>query len=201
MNTLPNWDSIWLNANPFGKTITGDWSLAELQDLLLAKDDEIKAIQDAFNSTPSNMWSSPSDYNDWRADWAALQARYWKAKSNALTAIVAGTKGFITDLTIQSGQTEYDAVLRALKKDPSTVTKGDSQDLFNRLNNVKIVPPMTISQPSAYSDASQNLSDALAPFDPLGDKKAAENWKKDLAIGIAATVLGTLVAASIYKHL
>ena len=79
------------------------------------------AAYDAFAST----WSTrdPQAFADWTHDWAALQARYAAALANA---------GMFT-----LNSTSYNALMKAMRAcfPPSScsTTKGDWEDLFNRL--------------------------------------------------------------------
>jgi hypothetical protein len=199
-NRFPNWDALWTDNNPFGKTLLGDWSLAELQELLAAKDKEFQVLDSAYANTSANQWSNPQVQADWVSDWMALKNRYNQAKSTALNVISVANSNFLAPpLTMTTAEPYYTNVLRAIKQNPNTITKGDLDDVHNRLNSIKPIPAYTVPQPSKANDFATTVSQALAPFDPIGDAHARDNWKKDLAIGIGASLIGGIVLLSLYK--
>ena len=182
-------------------TILGEQSLAELRDLISAKDVEFNMIRMALANTPQSSWPNNAVYNDWMNDWITLQSKYNTARAKALADIDAGSKGFITDLSIQPAQDDWNALIASIQPVHLTTTKGDLVDVHQRLNAIKPIASYVVPQPIKSSDFEQTLSTTLAPYDPLGNPKAAANWKKDLAVGIGATVLGGVILAAIYKKI
>ena len=203
INRFPNWDNLWTENNPFGKTLLGDWSLAELQELIDAKDKEFSVLDSAYANTPSASWSSPQVLADWVNDWMSLKNRYAQAKIAAASRIDAVKNAWYNalspPLSQDSAEPYYTNILRAIKQNPTTITKGDLDDVNHRLNAVKTIPPYTVPQPSKANDFVTNVSQALAPFDPIGNPQARDNWKKDLAIGIGASLVGGILLLSLYK--
>jgi hypothetical protein len=199
-NRFQNWDLLWTDNNSFGKDIFGNWTLAELQELYDAKDKEIQVVDSAYASTQSTQWPSPQVLSDWLNDWNALKQRYNTAKSAGINRINTYKNSmFAPPLTIVSAEPYYANTIIALKQNPNTVSKGDLLDLNQRLNTIKPIPAYSVPQPSKSNDFISNLSQTLAPFDPLGDRKTAENWKRDLAIGVGASLIGGIVLLSIHK--
>jgi hypothetical protein len=181
-------------------TILGEQSLAELKDLLAAKDKEFAVITNALASTPQTSWPNTALYTDWMNDWTALQARYNAVRKLAQGDIDTGNWQPVP-LSIQPAQMRWNDVIKAIQPVYNTTTKGDLVDVHARLNAVQKIPVYTVPQPLKSSDFEQTVFTTLAPFDPIGDKRAAENWKKDIAIGVGATLVGLLIVGSIYKKL
>jgi hypothetical protein len=197
---FPNWDEIWTDNNPFGKTLFGDWSLAELQELIDAKDKEFQVLDSAYANTQSSQWPNPQVQGDWVNDWTSLKSRYNQAKSAALNVISIAKANFLAPpLSMTTAEPYYSNVIHALKQNPNTITKGDLDDVHQRLNAIKPIPTYTVPQPSKANDFATSLSQVLAPLDPIGDVHARANWTKDLAIGVGASLIGGLILLSLYK--
>jgi hypothetical protein len=199
-NRFPNWDEIWTDNNPFGKTLLGDWSLAELQELINAKDKDFQVLESAYANTQSAQWPSPAVLADWVNDWTALKARYNTARNAALGVLKAFNSGWgFTPISMTSGEPFYTKVLRAIKQDPTTVSKGDLDDVNHRLNAIKPIPVYSVPQPNKSNDLISTISEKLAPYDPIGNPQARANWTRDLAIGIGASLVGGVILLSLYK--
>ena len=113
-------------------TILGQPSASELQDLLKSHDYEISQIKVGYDKIrPSWEASDPAAAAAFAKDWADFQTRYTTASAVATGAIASmlGLTGFPSP---QVSLAWY-AVLRAMKQDDGTISKGDLQDLYNRL--------------------------------------------------------------------
>lgn len=163
-------------------TVLGLYSVAELNDLLKAKDVEMAAIgaRVAASKDPSIQ-----------SDWAALLSRYKAAKAQAQTAIsqalqtgagktpfslwnieeVIGdtARSLLPDNMNATPETNaaYAGILSALQKTPGIVSPGDKQDIGNRLIAAGWKPKYKVPQPEKKSDVDvafyQDTSDLHIP--------------------------------------
>ena len=190
--------------------ISGHQSVAEVKDLIRAKDLEIQTIDNNYIRLNRPDWKNSQEGRAWLSDWSALKSRYVSAKSPLAHAIAEWTP--IPDSLIDD-QAEYDSILEALENQTGLLAgfngpqegilfPGSLQDLFNRLS--KISPTLKgqdkaigkLIQPNTNSDAAERLNLGLKEFDPIGDKKASEDWKKWIEIGaFAAAGVFAIVAA------
>jgi hypothetical protein len=116
-------------------TILGQESVAELRDLVAAKDYTFGQIQQAYDAFAA-QWKAqdPAGHDDWLSDWRARKAKYLAARVIAATAFARGQAAFVSE-TLVPAPIEYDLVLASLTKDAkSGVQKGDLQELFDRLS-------------------------------------------------------------------
>jgi hypothetical protein len=206
---------------PHFGTVWGENSVGELHDLMIAKDQEMAALESAWRAYDSAWmgYDAPTD-NAWIADFNALKARYGAARdrANQKIAVAAATPGQ-PDSQIPAGP-EYKALLAAVQKTSGVTAPGDLQDLWNRLQNAMTThalatgqkPPMIqephIWQPVKGGDADLNAiqsnrgalsllasSVGLPPIPPAGPPKKTSTTKL-LALGGALT-LGLIAAIKI----
>jgi hypothetical protein len=134
-------------------TILGNHSVAELSELLTAKDVEQDRIESAFAALDKSK--VPVDLlSDWTQDWAALKGRYAQARAAALVKI-EDTKGQLLLSAANTGaEDEWQHVLHALTRVTGHYQKGDVQDVYNRVVAMGAQVDMkNIPQPSASSDS------------------------------------------------
>ncbi len=150
------------------------YSVAELRDLLVAKDQEMKALEDAWRAyDPTWMGVDSAGDNVWMADFNTLKARYGAARGSANAAIALGEASKKPDNEI-AADGEYRGVLRALQVQSGLVSAGDLQDLWNRLQNAMTAhavasgfkPPVIhvpggVWQPTKGSDVDLNRLQGL----------------------------------------
>jgi len=172
-------------------TEMGLYTIAELRDLLVAKDQEIDAMLNAYNAfAPS--WHG-SDADDFANDWHALQSRYASARTAASSAI-ANASSFIPD-NMNPADSEYRAVIGALIAHEGTVSKGDLQDLYNRLSAAQKkpveAPGFHVAQPTKGTDADLNTIQGADAF--MGHLKKAKPAIALAVAGIAASAVATVI--------
>ena len=194
-------------------------TVAEVNDLIRAKDQEIALIENNYRTLTNAAWKSSSAGQKWFADWSNLKNRYTAAKSGLTVGEVAKaiTLPFMYAApdSLSSDEDRYQNILEALENHTGTffnnaqegvVLPGGYQDLYNRLSTVS--PSLTgqdksigrLIQPRKDSDASEQLLKNLAKFDPLGDKKARAEWEK-WAVGIsfcAASIFAVVAAKEVF---
>jgi hypothetical protein len=193
----------------FGENIVGVRSMTDLQDFIAAKDKELQVLHDAVTNTPTASPPWPvNGYAAWYHDYQALLARWTPARAAALAALAAATSGGTSTWTnplgglwsaspnTQTGEPYYTNLVRILQPVALTTSPGDLTDLHARLNAVQAIPAYTVAQPTKGADQQVALSQALAPYDPIGDPKAAESWKRDAIFG-GAILVGALMLASV----
>lgn len=170
-------------------TIFGSYTVAELIDLLSAKDYEIEQIQKAIDSRKGAAVDAT-----FAADWKALQDRYNAAKTvaNAAIAIAKVTPGPNSLIVADS---EYQGVLKAVKQDPSTITKGDLQDIHNRLDSAGSAPSYpNMPQPDPDSDFEENAIKTLDKLPGGGPPSPPMPWwKKGLIAASAVVGVGVII--------
>jgi hypothetical protein len=117
-------------------TVLGSHTVAELSDLVDAKDHDMKELSDAISHL-SSVWlkSDPSAYNDFHQDYISLQSRYNAARSKASLAIAGGKAAWAPNSVIPV-ESEYQGILSALSPVVNTRTKGSLADLTARLQVV-----------------------------------------------------------------
>lgn len=114
-------------------TIAGFHSVAELKELVKAKDFDIAQVQndaDAF----VNDWRQGdlARASQWMIDWVAFRDRYRLARAAAMLTIGAAATAPVPDAMIPA-EPQWDLVLRALRADESRVAPTDFQGLYTRL--------------------------------------------------------------------
>jgi len=124
-------------------------TIADLRQLIKAKDDELAQIEKHLRDTPGKV--DP----DWLSDWKALKDRYAKVRDAAQKAM-GQSGGFLGPADrffegFTSAKQYYDALLKALQQSyPDLhVTKGDLQDLFNRMPFAIAALPQPGNPPSS----------------------------------------------------
>lgn len=196
----------------FGENFVGVKSLTDLQDFIAAKDKEFQVLHDAVSKTPTTSPPWPvNGYAAWYHDYQALVSKWTPARAAALAAIAAGVSGsgaswmnplgglWGSSLNTQTGQPYYDNLARILQPVPLTTSPGDLEDLNGRLNAIQPIPAYSIPQPTRGADQQMAISQALAPYDPIGDPKARDSWEKTAIFGGAILVGALLLAASVSK--
>lgn len=169
-------------------TIFGAYTVAELVDLLKAKDYQFAQVQKAID----DRHGVPVD-SSFAADWETLKSRYATAKNiaNATIAVANVTPGPNNLITADS---QYRGVLTALKRNPDgQYQKGDMDDLVTRLKLAgNVVDESHTPQPSPDSDFEFNTLKTLDKLPGGGPpSKPWPMWKKGLA------ALGGLVGLGI----
>jgi hypothetical protein len=176
--------------NPYQMgTEMGLYTVAELSDLLKAKDEEMHAMDTAYNAYAPN-WHGP-DADNFANDWHALQARYASARTAATNTIANASSWIPANMNPADG--DYHAVINSLIQVEGTTTKGDLQDLYNRLSAAQKKPvegpDFKVSQPTKGSDADENaLKGADAFMNHLNKAKPA------IALGIAGIATSALAS-------
>jgi len=197
-------------------------TIADLRALIRAKDDEMAQIEDNIRGKKVDP--------DFLRDWTNLKTRYRAARDAAQHALDTGTGGFLgqgIDRFFEgftSAKQYYDAILKTLKQSypDLTVTKGDAQDLYNRMPFAMRPLPQPGTPPSsqvyqALDAAARNAPDpvkgAVSYLDPplvprtadaptykkAEDKLAAgANWiTKNLAL--VAVIAGGIAIVSLNR--
>jgi hypothetical protein len=179
-----NWDEHFRNVTrrtlqpaTFGSFlgVASEKTIADLRQLIKAKDDELAQIEKHIQSTPGII--DP----DFVKDWANLKARYRAVRDPAQLAIDKGTGGFLGSGInrfmegFTTAKQYYDAILKSLQQSypDLRVTKGDAQDIFNRLPFAIKSLPQPGNPPS--SQLYQGL-DATAKYAVPDPVKAAVAW-------------------------
>lgn len=132
--------------------IFNQYTVAELEDLLKAKDYAFAQLRAAFDGFGSSWQDSDSAaFNDWLHDWTAINDRYALARRNAQNAIDGASSIVSHSVILADGQ--YKDVLATLSANPQAMgqTKGDFQDLNDRL-------AAAIKKPIAYPNMPQPTS-------------------------------------------
>lgn len=173
-------------------TLFGHHVVSELKDLLNTKDFVISKVEarrgsPAFATMPDGTWDE---------DWATFKARYAKAHAKAMVKIIVFDSDATKALSLGTNavraslvpcEDEYQAVLKALTRIEGNISKGDFQDLYNRIDPTRTIDFSAMPQPTA-GDAD------LAGFKAAdGTIKAGEGAVKTVAKPIAA---GAIVAAA-----
>jgi hypothetical protein len=167
--------------------IWGKYSVAELADLLVAKDQEMKALEDAWRKYDAQWMSyDPAADNAWMADFNLLKNRYGAARVKASASVAAAESAHEDEKNI-GADAEFKGVIASLKQDPTTVSKGDLQDLWDRLQNAmttralltgqkpQIIPAPNVWQPAKGSDADVNVLKNLGGPGILGAVQGVGN--------------------------
>ena len=131
-------------------TVLGQQTVAELRDLLAAKDYTVRQIEQAYKDFAST-WEKrdASAFTDWTADWHTFRRRYDAARASAQHAIDGAKLNPLSD-SLLPADAEYQGVLHALKQVDGTITRGDLQDLYNRITAAGKTPDVSQTpQPKA----------------------------------------------------
>lgn len=164
-------------------TVAGAWSIAELKDLIASHDAIIAQLTASYSAfSPEWAQKDAAGLAAFGDDYQAMLSRYNSAKVAANAAIAASAVVPLSDAMTPAGPGIYDGILNALKQNPATVSKGDLDDLSNRLEAAQKAAGATvlvytnIPQPSKGSDvdisvltaAQQATSHIVDPI--VGDK-------------------------------
>ena len=145
-------------------TIAGVPSVAELRDLVAAKDYEQAQLTAAYASY-SPVWVAKDGvgFANWTNDWDAMKQRYASARAMA-ERWLTGWEHTLTPTpdTLTPAPVPWNAVVTSLQKVPGTTSPGDMQDLYNRF----IAAGGTVTfpnepQPTPGTDADLNLLNKL----------------------------------------
>jgi hypothetical protein len=225
----PNWNSHFraLSQAPHSQaefgTIAGQYTIAELKDLLTAKDSDmgnLSTMVGQFFSTWQKQNANAA--NAWHNDWQTLIGRYASAKSSAQNHITLAAVNFMPDSMIPADDV-YRAVLTALN--PAWQTNGSApgslSDLSQRIalagaSTANLVPT---PQPNSTSDVDVNVfnkANQATPYIPSVLKVAAgaiapgiiptdktekqfdpANFLKDHWEGLAIGTVGLLVSLKV----
>jgi hypothetical protein len=186
-------------------TIAGLYSVAELKDLIAAKDTELQTLATAAASfEPTWKASAPSTEAAWQTDYQNLLSRYSLVRAEAEATISAGEFTPLPDADIPA-DTQYHLVLGALQQTSGVVSPGDFQDIWDRLNAAIVatpsvsVNPLTqgppVPQPGKGTDtdlSAYQTTDSItrALVTPSGDAGAGKpGWL------LTAGVIGVVVYA------
>lgn len=169
-------------------TILGKWSVAELKDLVKAKDYDVKQVQDARNLGQADA--------AWDADWAAFKSRYNDARTSAMLRIgEAGALLTVSDSVIPA-QEQYEGILRALTKTPGRYTDKDFQGLHNRLVTFLGHPIDFSEQPQPKAGTDTDLDAYRGADSAVKAVEAAAKGTREAATSkTAMTIAGGAVLA------
>jgi hypothetical protein len=155
----------------FGVSFLGigtEKTIADLRKLILAKDDEFKQIADHMHDVVKKGGTVDPD---WMKDWTDLNKRYHTIRDKAQRELEKGTGGILgapVDKFFEgftTAKTYYDGILKSIQASyPDLhISKGDLQDLFNRMPFAIKALPQPGNPPS--SQLYQGL-DATATYAP-----------------------------------
>jgi hypothetical protein len=172
--------------------IGGKYSVGELHDLVIAKDSELKSLEDAWRGfDPSWLTIARAADDQWMNDLNALKARYGRARDSAQQAIDAAKKSGKADNTVVADG-QYRAILSALQVQSGLVSPGDLQDLWNRLQSA-------IDAHAAASGA-QAAPIAEAPvWQPVKGSDVDENQLKMADASVAGAVAVAMANAGLIR--
>ncbi len=154
------WKQHWKQANKsatFG-TLLGLYTIAELEDLLAAKDVEVNVLTNDSKFV-NTTWaeSDPIAASNWNTDFNALLASYASAKQVARNAIANASS--LLSPTMNTADAQYKGVLYSLNNQWENHTDGPGSlgDLRARLTAAGApMTPYTVPQPRAGTDADLN---------------------------------------------
>ena len=130
--------------------ISGKYTVAELRDLLKAKDADLTQLEAAWRAFDKTWMSydSAAD-NAWMADFNALKQRYGAARA-AAGKVLALADPLLNSIgeAFTPADAEYRGLLRALQKTDGVVSAGDLQDLYLRLQTAMNQHAASIGQPA-----------------------------------------------------
>lgn len=173
-------------ADDFGTTINGLYTIAELQDIMASWAYRMQQLGQAYaNISPAWVARDNASFIAWTNDWNALQARYNAALKQAQTAVTLATVNVFTPNSLIPAQLEYTGLMKAMRQsyppDGGPQTKGDFDDLNLRLSAASTLlgtpaaaptyPAMP--QPQA-TDVAQQVFAASAPADPVAQFVGAQ---------------------------
>lgn len=111
-------------------------SVAELKDLLEVKQYTVEQLTKAYQEH-KEAWITANivEHDAWLTDWRAFVARYEPAVKDAKEKILAAWVFTATPNELIPAEGAYDRLVKACTRSGTSVyTKGDLQDLHNRLS-------------------------------------------------------------------
>jgi hypothetical protein len=116
--------------------ILGQYSVGDLADLINAKTYDINRLQSLWN-TVGDSWKAVdgSAASDWQSDWDGFLVRWNTAYGNAAPELKNAADNPSVPTAIIPANDSYLAMLHALKQVDGVITKGDYDDLWQRLND------------------------------------------------------------------
>lgn len=173
----------------------GDHSVAELRELLAAKDYEQDQIEIAVQKLGDALHQDPT----WQAEWSALQKSYQAARKVAAARIAATS---IVPANYDPAETEFQGILRSLTLNPGHYTRGDIEDLYIRLRAIGgTVDESHVPQPSASADSEMvafKKLDAAAKAIEDAARKAKEAATPELSTTLTIALVALGVGALVY---
>jgi hypothetical protein len=162
-------------------TLLGMHTVAELKDLLAAKDYQLAQLGQAFSKATGWATSDPTSYAAWQTDFSALMQRYNAARTQAQAIVDANSASIIPANMDVTGEGPYELVLAAIHHDPEQT--GDLTDLDRRLTKGAGVTADYSQTPQPTSGSDVDLSvyqGAGKALDAVGLPKdaAAFPWAK-----------------------
>lgn len=170
-------------------------TISDVNDLLANWDPRMKEL---------NAQSQGVGDSDFMNDLAGLNTRYNKAVSDAKSAISDSSWNPLPASMIPADNA-YQSIVKALKQDPSTISKGDFDDLYARLSKVKAVTLTTV-QPTTQ-DVGDTFYKATAPYDLISQwtgQEAPKTFvggkmsKGQKVILLVATAVGGVFAVHLF---
>jgi hypothetical protein len=128
--------------------IDGLWTIAELEDLLVAKDVEMSALEKNWQDF-EGAWAGfdKVGHDAWASDYATLKTRYGAARAVASAALLAAA--ILPDAVKKYAPADdpYRFVLLALQVHHDAVNPGDYLDLWNRLDAARRLQAQAVGAP------------------------------------------------------
>jgi hypothetical protein len=184
----------------FGMTLTGAYSLAELKDLLDAKDKELLVLRgDAEAFFPTWQAKDPAAANYWKSDFQNLQKNYADVRGRAKAEIAASH--LLPDNMVGEDGLYYEVlyVFNLGWKEHNAATD-TLMNLRSRLQAAGAkMSPYTVPQPKAGTDFQQNVFKAADDaWKGIGDAAHKTlDWTRPIVI--AATVVAGAVGFLLIK--
>lgn len=154
------------SVSDFGTLVDGTETVADVQDLLANWDPRMAALNaQAVGLDPDIL-----------TDLAALTNRYNSAAGAAKKAI-SDTGWDPVPVAMRPMQSAYDAILGALKQVPGTITKGDYDDVNQRVTEARAAIGQHTDVPTVQPttvDGGMGWYKALAPYDIIAQIKGDE---------------------------
>ena len=183
-------------------SVLGKQTVAELKDLLAAKDYTVGQLDRAYaDFAPSWVNRDPQGFTDWTSDWNALHRRYESARASAQRAIDLAKVNVLGDSLIVA-DVEYHGMLTALKQVDGTITKGDLQELVNRITAAGKAPDLSQTpQPTAQDadlGAYKAADAAVKVVEGAGEslKKSAASLLTPKAVVVGLLCVGVIVGVA-----
>jgi hypothetical protein len=182
-------------------TIADLFSVAELKDLLTAKDYDLTQMGDHYAAfSPTWVNSDNATFLAWTNDWNALNTAYAAAKSDAQTIIDEAEFIIGSDATI-SADSQYRAVLSALNSTwaQNTPAPGSIIDLEARLATAsgQATDYSTQPQPTPGTDADLDALNAVSPYDVIGGAGGGTNVTQPTTWPFWMKATGTVVVGGV----